>query len=85
MARPKVSDYEISVKLADRQLEFLENKAEELGLSKEELVKLYIEKAIDTEQEENQFSLEGLCKGGTPITDEDIEEVINEWSKIESL
>jgi uncharacterized iron-regulated protein len=54
-------------------------------MSKEELAKLYIAKAIDAEREENQFSLEGLCKEGQPIADEDIEEVINEWSKIELL
>jgi hypothetical protein len=46
---------------------------------------MYIAKAINAEREENQFSLEGLCKQGPPIADEDIEEVINEWNKIESL
>ena len=76
---------EISVRVAGEQLKFLESKAKELGISREELTKLYIAKAIDAERDKNQFSLEGLCKEGPPITDEDIEEVINEWNKIESL
>ena len=49
------------------------------------MVRSYIAKAIDAEREENQFSLEGLSKEGPPITDEDIEEVIREWNRIESL
>jgi len=85
MACSEVSDYEISVRLADRQLEFLKNKARELGISKEELVKLYITKAIDAEHEENQLSLEGFFKDGPPITKEAIDEVIDEWNKTESL
>lgn len=85
MARPEVSDHEISVKVAGRQLEFLENRAKELGISKEELVKLYIAKVIDAEREQNQFSLEGFFKDGPPITKEVIDEVIDEWNKTESL
>lgn len=83
MANPELLVLEVEVE--GSQLEFLESKAKELGVSKEELVKSYIAKAIDAEREENQFSLEGLSKEGPPITDEDIEEVIIEWSKIESL
>lgn len=84
MARPEVSDYEISVKVAGQQLEFLESKAKELGISKEELVKLYLAKAIDAERAENQFSLEGFFKDGPPITKEIIDEVIAEWDRTES-
>ncbi len=76
MAHPKVSDHEISVKVAGQQLEFLEIRAKELGISKEELVKLYIVKAIDAECEESQFSLEGFFKDGPPITKEIIDEAI---------
>ncbi len=83
MARPEVSDYEISVKVASQQLEFLESRAKELGMSKEELVKLYIVKAIDAECEESQFSLEGFFKEGPPITKEIIDEVIAEWDRTE--
>jgi len=83
MARPKVSDYEISVKVAGQQLEFLESRAKELGMSKEELIRWYIVsdmvRAIDTEREHKsseseQFSLMGIIRDGR-ITDEDIEEV----------
>jgi hypothetical protein len=42
MARPEVMEYEISVKVASKQLEFLESRAKELGMSKEELAKLYV-------------------------------------------
>ena len=85
MARSETIEYEISVKVVGRQLEFLEGKAKELGISKEELVKLYIAKAIDAEHAEDQFSLEGLFKDGTPITKEIIDEVIDEWNKTKSL
>ena len=83
MAHPEVLDHEISVKVAGQQLEFLENRARELGVSKEELIKLYIAKAIDAEREESQFSLEGRFKDGPPITKEVIDEVIAEWDKTE--
>ena len=84
MARAEVSDYEISVKVASRQLEFLENRARELGISKEEMIRWYIVsdmiRAIDTEREHKsseseQFSLMGIIRDGR-ITDEDIEEVV---------
>ena len=91
MAHSEVSDYEISVKLAGRQLEFLEDRSKELGISKEELIRWYIvsdmAKAIDVEREhekpkKEQFSLMGITHDGR-VTDEDIEEVVNEWSKSE--
>lgn len=92
MVHSEVSDYEISLKLADRQLEFLEDRSKELGMSKEELIRWYIvsdmAKAIDAEREhkkseKEQFSLMGIAHDGR-VTDEDIEEVVNEWSKLES-
>jgi len=49
MTIPETIEPEITIKIAYRQLEFLENKAKELGLSKEELIKRYIAKAIDDE------------------------------------
>jgi len=85
MARSEVSDHEISVRLAGRQLEFLENKARELGISKEELVRLYISKVVDAEHGEDQISLEGFFKDGPAITKEIIDEVIDEWNKTKSL
>ena len=91
MARAEVSDYEISVKVASRQLEFLENRARELGISKEEMIRWYIVsdmiRAIDTEREHKsseseQFSLMGIIRDGR-ITDEDIEKVVAEWNRTE--
>lgn len=92
MAHSEVSNYEISVKVAGRQLEFLENRAKELGISKEEVIRWYIVsdmvRAIDTEcehksSESEQFSLMGIIRDGR-ITDEDIEEVVAEWNRTES-
>jgi excisionase family DNA binding protein len=38
------------------------------------------------EYQKKRISLRGIAKGGQPITEEDIDEVIREWSKIgESL
>jgi len=34
--------------------------------------------------EKDRISLMGIAKGGKPITKEDIDEVIQEWNKIES-
>jgi hypothetical protein len=81
MARPEVMEYEINVKVAGKQLEFLESKAEELGISKEELAKLYIEKAIDAESQKKRFSIMGIVSDGR-ITDEDIDKGIGEWNRI---
>lgn len=83
MAHAEVTEYEISVKVASQQLEFLESRSKELGLSKEELIKLYITKAIDKECEKSRFSLEGFFKDGPPIAKEIIDEVIAEWDKTE--
>jgi antitoxin HicB len=49
MVRPGVSILEIKVE--EPQLEFLEKRSKEVGLSKEELAKLYIQRAIDAERE----------------------------------
>jgi hypothetical protein len=83
MVRSETMDYEISFRVGNKQLKFLEERARELGVSKEELVQLYIKEAIDAKSAGSQFSLEGLCKEGLPVTDEDIDEVIREWNKIE--
>ena len=83
MLRSEIMDHEISVKVDNKQLKFLEEKARELGVSKEKLAQLYIKEAIDAKNTRIQFSLEGLCKEGLPVTDEDIDEVIREWNKIE--
>ena len=91
MAHPEVSDSEISIKLADRQLKFLENRAKELGISEAEVIRWYIvsdmARTADAERdlkrrEEEPFSLMGIIRDGR-ITDKDIEEVISEWSKPE--
>ena len=49
MTYPEASILEIKVE--EPQMEFLEKKAKELSLSKEELAKLYIQRAIDAERE----------------------------------
>jgi len=87
MARPELSDYEISVKVPSQQLEFLESRAKELGMSKEELIRLYVVKVIDAEREHKsseseQFSLMGIICDGR-VTDKDIEEVMAEWNRTE--
>lgn len=82
MARSEVSVLEI--KIEEPQLEFLEKKAKELGLSKEELVKKYIvsdmTKTIDAVgmEKKKRFSLQGIVSAGT-VTDEDIEEAKKIW------
>ena len=82
MACPEVSVLEI--KIEEPQLEFLEKRAKELGLSKEELVKRYIAsdmtKTIDAigREKKKRFSLQGIVSAGT-VTDEDIEEVKKVW------
>lgn len=52
MAHSEISAI-LEVKVEGSQLEFLENKAKELGIPKEELAKLYIVRAIDSEREED--------------------------------
>ena len=85
MARPEMSDSEISIKLAGRQLRFLESRAKELGISEAEVIRWYIvsdmARTADTERdlkrrEEEPFSLMGIIRDGR-ITDKDIEEVMN--------
>lgn len=51
MKMPELVGHEITIKVADRQFEILENRAKELGLSKEELVKRYVAEAIGEEQQ----------------------------------
>ena len=50
MARSDLSAV-LEVTVEGAQLEFLEKRAKELGLSKEEMIKLYIQRAIDAERE----------------------------------
>ena len=45
-----MAEREITIKIAYPQLEYLENRARELGLSKEELIKRYIAGAINEER-----------------------------------
>lgn len=45
-----MAEREITIKIAYPQLEYLENRARELGLSKEELIKRYIAEAINEER-----------------------------------
>ncbi len=91
VAHPEASNSEISVKLAGHQLKFLKNRAKELGISEEEVIRWYIvsdmaraiDAARDRETQENgQFSLMGIIRD-CRITDKDIEEVIGEWNKPE--
>lgn len=81
---------EVKVKLATRQIEFLKNRAKELGLSEEDVIRWYIisdmARIIDFEREQKvvdseTFSLFGLTSDGR-VTDKDIEEVIDEWNKL---
>ena len=91
MAHTEVTEYEINIKVVGQQLEFLESRAKELGISKEEVIRWYIVsdmvKTIDAERERKlpkneQFSLMGIIRDGR-ITDEDIEEVTAEWNRTE--
>jgi hypothetical protein len=82
MARPEASVLEVEVE--GSQLEFLESKAKELGISKEELVRMYIAEAIDTEHgdikpNEKRISLQGITSG-SKLTDADLEEVKKMWA-----
>lgn len=81
MTRSEVSVIEVEVE--GSQLEFLESKAKELGISKEELVRMYIARIIDTEREdiepkEKRNSLQGITSG-SKLTDADLEEVKKIW------
>jgi len=77
----------LEVEVAEIQLVFLENRAKELGLSKEELVKWYIVndmiKFIDAEKEvgkpdKKRISLRGIISGSM-ATEADFEEAKNIW------
>ena len=75
----------LEIRIEEPQLEFLENKAKKLGLSKEELVKLYIvndmlknfENVIP--KRKKRISLEGITSGSI-VTDDDFEEVKRQWN-----
>lgn len=85
MAKAQTKGSEIRVKVADQQLEFLENRAKELGLSKAALVRWYIVNDMvkaDQQVKKEPLSLKGIFKGGGPIPEEDIDEVIKEWNTV---
>jgi len=78
--------YEVKTKVSDQQFEFLEKRAKELGLSKEELLRWYVisdmVKIVDDRQRnigKKRFSLEGVISGST-VTDEDFEEAKRIWT-----
>jgi hypothetical protein len=54
MKMPELVEHEITIKVADRQFEILENRAKEIGLTKEELIKRYVAEAIGGEQQVSQ-------------------------------
>jgi hypothetical protein len=87
MASIDTETYEVKTQVSDRQFEFLEKRAKELGLSKEELLRWYIvsdmvrivdDKRKNRNIEKKRFSLEGIISGST-VTDEDFEEAKNIW------
>ncbi len=88
MAGSQTLNHEIRIKIADRQLEFLENRVKELGLSsKTELIKWYIitdmAKSTSADQKSEKYqkkrvSLRGIISGST-ATDADFEEAKNIW------
>lgn len=90
MAGPGISTKEIKLKVADRQLEFLEKRVKELGLSSmTELLKWYIvsdmARVIDTEnRKKKRISLRGITDGNN-LTDEDFKEAEKIWKVPESL
>lgn len=54
MKMPGLVEHEITIKVAERQFEILENRAKELGLTKEELIKRYVAEAIGEDQQVSQ-------------------------------
>jgi hypothetical protein len=94
MAKQHLPDHEIRIKVADRQLAFLENRANELGLSsKAELLMWYITNDmarftyVESEQsklKKERVHLEGIVSDGR-VAEADIEEVEKEWEIPESL
>ena len=94
MSKPQVSNHRVSVKVAERQYKFLEDRARDLGLSsKAELLKWYITsdmaKVIEIERaggksKEERVFLEGIISDGR-VTESDIREVAEEWETPGSL
>ncbi len=54
MKASELAEHEITIKVADRQFEILEDRARELGLSKAELIRRYIAEAIGEKQQVSQ-------------------------------
>jgi hypothetical protein len=54
METPELVEHEITIKVTDCQFEILGNRARELGLTKEELVKHYVAEAIGDEKQVSQ-------------------------------
>lgn len=88
MSRLQTSKHKVTIQVVERQIEFLENRAKELGLSsKADLIKWYIvndmaKTTVDESKQDNvekkRISLEGIISDGR-VTDEDIKEVEKEW------
>jgi hypothetical protein len=81
----------LEIKLAGPQIDFLERKAKEIGISKEELVRLYIlsdmlkisnSDTLENKSGKESISIKGMVRDGR-VTDEDIEEVKKEWNKLD--
>ena len=81
----------IEIELAGPQIDFLERKAKEIGISKEELVRLYIlsdmlkisnSDTLENKSGKERISIKGMVHDGR-VTDEDIEEVKKEWNKLD--
>jgi hypothetical protein len=93
MTRLNATNHRISVKIAEPQLEFLENRAKELGLSStSELLKWFLVREMDKfitgeqkqeKSDKKRISLRGIIRDGR-VTYEDIEEVKREWEVAES-
>ena len=93
MTEQKTANRRVSIEIAEPQLEFLENRAKELGLSStSELLKWFViremDKFITGEQKQKKpnkkrISLRGIIRDGR-VTYEDIEEVKREWEVAES-
>lgn len=54
MKMPELIEHEITIRVADRQFEILKNRAKELGLTKEELIKRYVAEAIGEKKQVSQ-------------------------------
>ena len=88
MSRTQTLKHKVTIQIPNPQLKFLENRANELGLSsKAELIRWYIvsdmaKTTIDEHKqhgsEKKRIFLEGIISDGR-VTDEDIKEVEQEW------